>query len=81
MVSHCFQCHISVLIRRKYVEKIYVLLCKAVWYYYSFVVIMCLGVNLLHLCMHKFHVLQYTTAHLQVLFSSQHLGGITKVLQ
>ena len=26
-------------------------------------------------------VLQYTTAHLQVLFSSQHLGGITKVLQ
>ena len=26
-------------------------------------------------------VLQYTTAHLQVLFSLQHLGRITKVLQ
>ena len=26
-------------------------------------------------------VLQYTTAHLQVLFSLQQLGGITKVLQ
>ena len=41
----------------------------------------CLGVNLLCLYMYKSHVLQYTTAHLQVLFSLQHLGGITKVSQ
>ena len=31
--------------------------------------------------MYESHVLQYTTAHLQVLVSSQHLGGITKVSQ
>ena len=43
-------------------------LCKAVWYYCSF--LMCLGVILLHLYMYKSCVLQYTTAHLQVLFSS-----------
>ena len=28
-----------------------------------------------------YRVLQYTTAHLQVLFSLQHLGKITKVSQ
>ena len=32
-------------------------------------------------CMYKAFVMQYTTAHLQVLFSSQHLGRITKVSQ
>ena len=37
----------------------------------------CLGIiYCIYVC-----VLWYTTAHLQVLFSSQHLGGITKVLQ
>ena len=40
----------------------------------SLFIFSCLGVILLHLkC-----VLQYTTARLQVLFSSHHLGGITK---
>ena len=37
----------------------------------------CLGAMLLHLLC----VLRYTTAHLQVLFSLHHLGGITKGLQ
>ena len=35
----------------------------------------CLGEIIL---LHIYCVLQYTTAHLQVLFSSRHLGGITK---
>ena len=57
------------------------MLCKAVLYYCSFTLIMCLGVNLLHLCMYSSYVLQYTTARLQILFSLQHLGGIAKILQ
>ena len=50
------------------------MLCKAVLSLY----VECLGVNVL--CMF-INVLQYTTAHLQVLFSLHHLGRITKDLQ
>ena len=38
--------------------------------------LICPGVDLLH--MYFGNALQYTTAHLQVLFSLQHLGRITK---
>ena len=59
-------------------------LCKAALglfqYGYLFLYMECLGVNLLHMYMYVFKgALQYTTAHLQVLFSSQFLGRITKV--
>ena len=59
-----------------------ILLCKAVRYYSSFILmVICLGINFTAFIYIYMVVLQYTTACLQVLFSSQHLGGTAKVLQ
>ena len=57
-------------------KKCQLLLCKVVCSIRK-----CLGANLLLIYIYRSHVLQYTTACLQVLFSSQHLGGIAKVSQ
>ena len=58
------------------------MLCKAalgyIQYCYLFLYMKCLGVNLLCLYISRF-ALQYTTTHLQILFSLQLLGRITKV--
>ena len=52
-----------------------IMLCRAVWS--NRLILICLRVIILHII----GVLQYTTAHLQILFSSLQLSGITKVLQ
>ena len=57
------------------------MLCKAVWYYVSFDLKGNMSRGKFTVFIYIKGVLQYTTTHLQVLFSLQYLGRITKVSQ